>query len=239
MLLAPALAARQPILLVGNSFTGLSYEQIPQKSQFVARWVGGWNLDQHAFDPISQARICETDEFVLLQDFSQQAQDPAAFHKDIEDIAQVVRNCQVQPVLFMTWETDFIDYATVRDAYLLAAQQFNMQLVQVGTVWRRVRLNSESFYQSLLEADGKHPTFRGRKVTAASILRAFCQSCYESYDWSGFSTAERDFLRTTISEVILPIVKTEPIAPTPQPEPIPEPLPIVTPILVELLLDRD
>jgi hypothetical protein len=201
-----AAMAAEPVLLVGNSFTGATYRQISFRTVFKDRWVGGYNLDDHFKDAATRASICSDRTFVLLQDFSTRAASQSLFQLDMDEMIPLVRSCNAVPVLFMTWETQDIAFAPVKAAYEQAAARHNVQLVPVGLVFNRLRAKSESMYQSFIQPDGKHPTVRGAKVAAASILRAFCNTCFQAFDWSGFSSSEVDMILAVINENITSIV---------------------------------
>ena len=238
------LHAAEPILLVGNSFTGFTYAQISFRQLFKDRWVGGRNLDQHFRDPTTRRMICDDRTFVVLQDFSTRAANSALFQFDMDEMIPFVRSCGAVPVLFMTWETKDIGYRTVRDAYLRAGAKHNAQVIQIGTVWNRIRASDENMYQSFLEADGKHPTVRGAKVNAASLLRAFCSVCYQSFDWSGFNSSEVSFVKSIIEQEIVRVVTPPPTPPPPPPPPPPLPPVEDDPVILGgvfylLLLDDD
>ena len=207
------LHAAEPILLVGNSFTGLTYDQISFRQLFKERSIGGVNLDQHFRDSTTRRMICDDRTFVVLQDFSTRAANSALFQSDMDEMIPFVRSCRAVPVLFMTWETVNIGYRTVRDAYLRAGTKHNVQVIQIGTVWNRIRAANETMYQSFLEADGKHPTVRGAKVNAASLLRAFCSSCYQSFNWNGFNSSEVAFVKSIIDREIARVVAPPPLPP--------------------------
>lgn len=214
LLLVCDLVVAQPILMLGNSFTGGVHPQIRPNPGIDAFWVGGWNLDQHFNNADSRAAVCRQRSHVVLQDFSTRASDNALFQFDIDEMVPLVRSCGATPVLFMTWETNFIDYETVRRAYQSAASRHQIPLIAVGTVWHEIRLSDGPLFRALLQSDGKHPTERGGKVGAASMLYAFCETCYQSFDWRGFSAQEIVLIRSIIERTIVRIEQVQ----TPEPE---------------------
>lgn len=218
--------AGEPVLLLGNSFSAQIHQQIPQKGLIGIRAVGGWNLDQHLNSGISNASLCNNRKFVLLQDFSTRPNDSALFQNDIDKAVAKAFECKTTPLLFMTWETISISYGVASNAYNSAANKHGLQVVPIGTVFHEIRQQSEFFYQSLIEPDGKHPSYRGEKVGAACILKTFCPPCYQGFDWSGFSNNEINFIKQLINTHV-PVAKE--IDFTKQPM-------VIAPIL-ELLLD--
>lgn len=227
LLLSFSAQSAEPVLLVGNSFTGYTDTQILQKNLFATRWVGGWNLDQHFHSSTTNSMVCDQRTFVVLQDFSTRASDSAAFQLDMDEMIPLVRSCKAVPLLFMTWETIHISYTPIKNAYEQAAAKHQAQLIPIGTIWHLIRLQNESFYQSLLQADGKHPSVRGSKVAAACILKSFCESCYQSFDWGGFTNNERTFIQGLIAQHIQPAIIPEPEYPAKN----------VLPGILQLLLD--
>jgi hypothetical protein len=209
--------AAEPALLVGNSFTGYTSGQISYRQIFKERWVGGWNLHDHFNNSLTRSMICDRRTFVVLQDFSIRPNDTVAFQIDMDEMVPLVRSCGAVPILFMTWETNLISYNSVSNGYNSAATKHNTQVIAIGTVWNRIRASSESMYQSLLQTDGKHPTVRGAKVNAASLYKAFCSSCYQSFNWSGFTSNEVTLVKSIINQYIVTAV-IPPVVPEPEPE---------------------
>ncbi len=185
-------------LFLGNSYT--SFNNLPQLVATIADNAGdslifdtyapgGYTIDDHANDVISQAKIMRGSwDYLALQE---QSQLPALQDYFSNGLYGLVANFKTynpcgRMMFYMTWGRKNGDprncpilpnYCTyigmdtqIRASYIDMAMMYKGELSPVGAAWRYVRQNHASI--ELYEPDGSHPSIAGSYLAACCFYTA-------------------------------------------------------------------
>jgi hypothetical protein len=177
------------VLFIGDSYTYVN--DLPttfadlawaagRRVDAVTLATGGESLAGHVADPATASTISSQSwNTVVLQD---QSEDPAVassrqseMYPAVIQLAQMIRNDDAQPLLFLTWghETGWSyagldSYTTMQAAvdqgYLGIAAELAIPIAPVGDAWRTVVADQAN--PQLWQGDGVHPTAEGTYLAA-------------------------------------------------------------------------
>jgi len=199
--LGSELKAQQNIkaLFLGNSYTGVN--NLPQIISDIAQSVGdtlifdsrtpgGYNLEDHSLDAVSQGKISAGGwDYIVLQGQSQEPiTNPGDFASGISSLYNQIR--QYNPcntiMFYMTWGRKNGDASncipfpvmctyegmdtTLRDEYLEKALFVNGEVSPVSVVWRYIRENHPGI--ELYQPDESHPSAAGSYAAACCFYAA-------------------------------------------------------------------
>lgn len=185
-------------LFLGNSYT--YFNNMPQMVATIADGLGdslifdmyapgGYTLDDHGTDPVSEAKIMQGNwDYLALQEQSQIPAIPGYWSNELSGINSLFRthNPCGRLMFYMTWGRKngdanncqafpnmctYIGMDTqIRKTYIEMAQVYGGELSPVGAAWRYVRQNHPNI--DLYNPDESHPSQAGSYLAACCFYAA-------------------------------------------------------------------
>ena len=199
-------------LFIGNSFTfwhdglethvealrastGDSTFEADEETQGGASLEVMWNQS----DARSRIEQGGFDVVVLQEDIPETSVE--SFHTYARLFDGVIRESGAQPVFFMAWDYDRLDWISMKeiaDAHWTIAQELDIEVAPVGLAWKRAAEERPSL--DMYGGDDEHPSIHGTYLAASTIYTVLFQQSpvgltYTPDQQGGVSEEEAAFLQ--------------------------------------------
>ncbi|MGL1901351.1 MAG: carbohydrate-binding protein [Fibrobacterales bacterium] len=181
--------ALQRVLFVGNSYTFYNnmpelveamirsegYEVIVERSTKPGAW---WDFHDDTAEAVTLDLIEQGNyDAVIIQNNSKSSLDAERFLTHGAVLIDAIKESGARALLYETWgreaynAADGIDQDTISAMYQALANQENISVVPVGTLWQEVRDADATLGNDLFSNDGSHPSPLGSYFIAMTFYR--------------------------------------------------------------------